>query len=207
MKFREILSAPNQLTLLRMLFLPLLVDAILDENYRLALILLMLAACTDFLDGRLARWLKQQTMLGQYLDPIADKLLLSTLFIVLTIDHKIPIKFTVFVFTRDISILVVSAVLYTIAGLRDFRPSIFGKLNTTAQIAAVFLVILYEVKPLPAINYSKQFFLWATVVFTVLSAIHYALLAGQRLGANAEPGDSGDRGEVGNLGLEKHEEN
>ncbi len=187
MKLREILSAPNQLTLLRMLFLPLLVDAILDENYRLALILLVLSAFTDFLDGQLARWLKQQTMLGQYLDPIADKLLLSTLFIVLTIDHKIPIKFTVFVFTRDISILIVSAVLYTIAGLRDFRPSIFGKLNTGAQIAAVFLVILYQVAPLPAINFGQQFFLWATIVFTVLSGFHYALLAGQRMKAGPNP--------------------
>jgi len=186
-KFSEILSAPNQLTLLRMLFLPLLVNEILDENYRLALILLVLSALTDFLDGLIARVFQQQTMLGQYLDPIADKLLLSTLFIVLTIDHKIPVKFAVFVFTRDISILAVSAVLYTIAGLRDFRPSIFGKLNTAAQIAAVFLVILHEVNPMPAINFGRQFFLWATVVFTVLSGIHYAFLAGHRLRASAKP--------------------
>jgi cardiolipin synthase len=183
-KLSEILSAPNQLTLLRMMFLPLLVDAILDENYKLALILLVLSACTDFLDGRLARWLKQQTTLGQYLDPIADKLLLSTLFIVLAIDHKIPVKYTVFVFTRDIGILIVSAVLYTIAGLRDFRPSIFGKLNTTAQIGAVFFVILHEVNPMPVINAARQFFLYSTLVFTVLSGIHYAFLASHRLRAS-----------------------
>ena len=184
MKFSEILSTPNQLTLLRMAFLPFLVDAILDSNYRLALILLMLAAITDFLDGLLARLLKQQTMLGQYLDPIADKLLLSTLFIVLSIDHKIPVKFTVFVFTRDIAILVVSAVLYTIAGLRDFRPSIFGKLNTGAQIAAVFLVIVNEVMASPIINFGRQFFLWATVVFTTVSGVHYVFLAGRRMASN-----------------------
>ena len=65
MKFSQILTAPNQLTLLRMAFLPFLVDAILDGNYPLALLLLLLAAITDFLDGLLARLLKQQTMLGQ----------------------------------------------------------------------------------------------------------------------------------------------
>ena len=184
MKFSQILTAPNQLTLLRMVFLPFLVDAILDNNFPLALLLLVLAALTDFLDGLLARLLKQQTMLGQYLDPIADKLLLSTLFVVLSIDHKIPIKFTVFVFTRDIAILIVSAVLYTIAGLRDFRPSIFGKLNTGAQIAAVFLVMIHEVTPAPVVNWGSRFFLWATVVFTIVSGIHYAFLAGQRMSAN-----------------------
>ena len=95
--------------------------------------------------GLLARTLKQQTVLGQYLDPIADKLLLSTMFLVLSILHKIPWKFTVLVFSRDLTILIVSALLYAIAGLRDFRPSIFGKANTSAQVAAVFFVLLMEI--------------------------------------------------------------
>ena len=86
-------------------------------------------------------------MLGQYLDPIADKLLLSTMFLVLSILHKIPWKYTVLVFSRDISILCASAVLYAIAGLRDFRPSIFGKANTFAQVAAIFFVLLFQIKP------------------------------------------------------------
>ncbi len=85
-------------------------------------------------DGVLARKLHQQTVLGQYLDPIADKLLMSTMFLVLSIEHMIPWKYTVVVFSRDVSMLLVSGVLFIIVGLRDFRPSIFGKANTSAQV-------------------------------------------------------------------------
>ena len=125
-----------------MMFLPFIVIHLVSGHYRWALILFVIAGMSDGLDGLLARMLKQQTVLGQYLDPIADKLLLSTTFLVLSILHKIPWKFTVLVFSRDISILFASAVLYAIAGLRDFRPSIFGKANTFAQVAAVFFVML-----------------------------------------------------------------
>src|SRR6202171_2395983 len=128
-----------------MVFVPFIVIHLVEGRYLLALILFVLAGFSDGLDGLLARTLKQQTVLGQYLDPIADKLLLSTMFLVLSILHKIPWKFTVLVFSRDISILAASAVLYAIAGLRDFRPSIFGKANTFAQVAAVFFVMLLEV--------------------------------------------------------------
>jgi cardiolipin synthase len=137
-KFSQLFTAPNQLTLLRMVFLPFIIINMMNEHYEWALVLFVLAGLSDGLDGLLARKLQQQTMLGQYLDPIADKLLLSTIFLVLSVLHKIPWKFTVMVFSRDICILVVSAVLYMIAGLRDFRPSIFGKANTFAQVAAVF---------------------------------------------------------------------
>ena len=147
MKLSQLLTAPNQLTLLRMMFLPFIVINMLNGHYRWALILFVLAGLSDGLDGLLARMLKQQTMLGQYLDPIADKLLLSTMFLVLAILHKIAWKFTVLVFSRDISILCASAVLYTIAGLRDFRPSIFGKANTFAQVAASFFVLLMQIQP------------------------------------------------------------
>ena len=144
MKLRELLTAPNQLTLLRMAFLPFIVSNLVERDYRTALLLFVIAGFTDMFDGLLARVLHQQTQLGQYLDPIADKLLLSTMFLVLSILHLIRWKYTVLVFSRDVSILGVSAVLYTIAGLRDFRPSIFGKANTLAQISAVFFVLLFE---------------------------------------------------------------
>src|SRR6201997_4250347 len=124
MKLSQLLTAPNQLTLLRMVFLPFIVNSFLDQHYTTALVLFVLAGLSDGLDGLLARSLKQQTTLGQYLDPIADKLLLSTMFLVLSILRKIPWKYTVLVFSRDVSILSASVVLYAIAGLRDFRPSI-----------------------------------------------------------------------------------
>jgi cardiolipin synthase (CMP-forming) len=177
----QVLSFPNQLTLLRMLFLPFIVIKLVEGHYRLALILFVLAGLSDGLDGLLARTLKQQTILGQYLDPIADKLLLSTVFLVLSILHKIPWKFTVLVFSRDISILAASAVLYAIAGLRDFSPSIFGKANTFAQVAAVFFVLLLEVTHARWVAITRLTCLRAVFFFTIISGVHYVFVVGHRL--------------------------
>ena len=181
MKLSQIFTAPNQLTLLRMAFVPFIVIALVDSRYLGALILFVLAGISDGLDGLLARKLHQQTLLGQYLDPIADKLLLSTMFPVLSILHKIPWKYTVLVFSRDISILAASAVLFAIAGLRDFRPSIFGKANTFSQIAAVFFVMLLSVRRVTWIRIASLVFLHATFAFTIISALHYVFLVQHRL--------------------------
>jgi cardiolipin synthase (CMP-forming) len=186
MKVSQLLTAPNQLTLLRMLFLPFIVISLVDRHYPMALVLFVLAGLSDGLDGLLARRLHQQTLLGQYLDPIADKLLLSTLFLVLSILHKIPWKYTVMVFSRDMAILATSAVLYTIAGLRNFSPSIFGKANTCAQISAVFFVLLFEVERLRPIWIARTVMLWATFAFTAISWVHYAFVVQTRLRAQHE---------------------
>jgi len=191
-KLSQLLTAPNQLTLLRMVFVPFVVMHLVAGHYQWALWLFIFAGLSDGLDGLLARLLKQQTMLGQYLDPIADKLLLSTMFLVLAILHKIPWKFTVMVFGRDISILFASAVLYTIAGLRDFRPSIFGKANTFAQVAAVLFVLLLQTNPARWVWIARTVALRATFAFTILSGLHYVLLVQQRLRrAPDAPADAG----------------
>ncbi|MGA9542198.1 MAG: CDP-alcohol phosphatidyltransferase family protein [Candidatus Sulfotelmatobacter sp.] len=184
MKLSQIFTAPNQLTLLRMVFVPFIVIELVDGRYFWALVLFVIAGFSDGLDGLLARKLHQQTLLGQYLDPIADKLLLSTMFLVLSILHKIPWKFTVLVFSRDTSILAASAVLFAIAGLRNFRPSIFGKANTFSQIAAVFFVLLSCIRPGRWISITRIVFLRATFAFTIISALHYVLLVQQRLRAS-----------------------
>jgi cardiolipin synthase len=108
----QIWTAPNQLTLLRLIFIPFIIISVLESEYPWAVGLFVLAGISDALDGMLARWLKQKTVLGQYLDPIADKLLLSSLFLVLSFVKLIPWKFTILVFSRDVLILVISAVLY-----------------------------------------------------------------------------------------------
>lgn len=181
MRLTQIFTAPNQLTLLRMIFVPFIVIHLVEGRYLWALIVFVIAGFSDGFDGLLARKLHQQTLLGQYLDPIADKLLLSTMFLVLSILHKIPWKYTVVVFSRDISILAASAVLFAIAGLRNFRPSIFGKANTVSQIAAVFFVLLLEVRRVRWIWIARIVFLRATFIFTILSALHYVILVQQRL--------------------------
>ena len=166
-----------------MIFLPFIVINLVKHDFKWALALFVLAGISDGLDGLLARTLHQQTLLGQYLDPIADKLLMSTMFLVLSIEQRalVPWKYTIIVFSRDISILLISGVLFMIAGLRDFRPSIFGKANTFAQISAVFFVLLFLVDPIVLVQIATKVFLRATFFFTILSAVHYAFLVQHRL--------------------------
>jgi cardiolipin synthase len=183
---RQFGTIANQITLLRLVFVPFIIINVVDGNYHWALALFVAAGISDGLDGLFARWLKQQTLLGEYLDPIADKLLLSSLFLVLSFMHRIAWRFTVLVFTRDVGILLISALLYAAVGLRDFRPSIFGKLNTSAQIGAIFFVLLFETDPVPELFYAKKIFLWLTFLFTLLSGIHYIYLVGQRVKAQTQ---------------------
>ena len=174
-------TAPNQLTLLRFIFIPFVIICVFDGNWTWALALIVAAGASDALDGLLARVLNQRTVLGQYLDPIADKMLLSSLFLVLSFVKKIPWKYTVLVFSRDALILAICVVLYAAVGFRDFRPSIFGKINTVCQIAAVLFVILAQLTRVHWVLIGEKLFLYATFTFTLISGVHYILLTGQRL--------------------------
>ena len=148
---KELRAAPNLLTFLRLCLIPFLVIAVLESHYKTALCLFVVAGLSDGLDGLAARLLKQQTQIGQYLDPVTDKLLLSTLFLVLMHQQLVPRRVTVLVFSRDLGILIVAALLYISLGMRDFRPSIYGKASTCAQILALLTVLLcqiYAPKPL-----------------------------------------------------------
>jgi cardiolipin synthase len=181
-------TAPNLLTLLRICLAPFLVSAILEDRFLLSFILFLIAGLTDALDGALARLLKQRTMLGQYLDPVADKLLLSTLFLVLMHKGLIPARVTVLVFGRDVGILVVAAILYAAVGRREFRPSIFGKINTIAQVSAVSAVLLHQLVSAPWVVNFRMVALDATMVFTVVSGLHYAWLAARKVGGPTTSG-------------------
>jgi cardiolipin synthase len=183
-------TAPNLLTLSRIFLAPFLVSAILDNHYALSFGLFVAAGLTDLLDGLLARLLKQYTMLGQYLDPVADKLLLSTLFLVLTYKNLIPARVTAMVLGRDVGILLVAAILYATVGRREFRPSIFGKCSTLAQIAAVAAVLFQAMLlghqvALRAVAIFEQWALWATMALAIASGLHYSWVAVRRVGANA----------------------
>lgn len=173
-------TAPNLLTLLRICLMPFLVVAILEARFNVALMLFVIAGFTDALDGLLARWLKQKTTLGQYLDPVADKLLLSTLFVVLSHLGLIARTVTILVLGRDVGILVVAALLYAAAGVRNFEPGLFGKASTVAQISAVAFVLLNQVYLAHWVTWSRSFALDATVVLTILSGLQYAWRAGRK---------------------------
>jgi cardiolipin synthase len=114
-------------------------------------------------------------------------LLLSTMFITLSLEHQIPWRVTILVFSRDIGILVISAVLYLTAGLRDFRPGFFGKLNTLAQIIVVLAVLVADFHPSLIVVGIRQYGLYATMALTVASAIQYLFLVERRLKALQTP--------------------
>jgi cardiolipin synthase len=179
--FRQLRATPNLLTLMRLIFIPFIAMLMVDGRYGLALALFIIAGLSDGLDGYLARRLNQRTTLGQYLDPIADKLLLSTMFIVLAVSHKVPWRLTILVFSRDLGILIVSILLYLTTSLRDFKPSVWGKANTVAQIATVFMVFIDELTSPPWVTALKDVGFWTTFALTLISWIHYTVVVGQRL--------------------------
>ena len=189
LRLNPLRSAPNLLTLMRICLAPFLVAAFLEGHFLLSFILFVAAGLTDALDGLLARLLKQRSMLGQYLDPVADKLLLSTLFLVLFYKGLMPGTVTVLVFGRDVGILLVAAILYAAVGRREFHPSIFGKANTLAQISAVAAVLLHQVTP-PWywVTVTRRLALSATIGLTVASGLHYAWLVSRRPGTPAASG-------------------
>jgi cardiolipin synthase len=181
--FNPLRNAPNLLTIMRICLAPFLVAAILEGQYRLGFILFVAAGLTDLLDGALARILKQRSMLGAYLDPVADKLLLSTIFLVLLHKGLMPVTVTVLVFGRDVGILLVAALLYAAVGRREFHPSIFGKANTLAQITAVAAVLLQQLTAAYWVAMFRRVALDATMALTVISGLHYAWLVSRRPGA------------------------
>ena len=185
----QLRATPNLLTLLRLIFIPFAVIAVLGNHYTWALSIFIVAGITDGLDGLLARLLKQKTLLGQYLDPVADKLLLSTIFLTLAFVHRIPWAVTVLVFFRDIVIMVVCTLLYATGTMRTFQPSWFGKANTLAQIITVLLVMLREVDPASYwFRLGRTGGINLTVALTVLSGVHYIIrLASNLRGGHASP--------------------
>ena len=177
----QIRAAPNLLTLLRLFIIPFLVIEILDAHYRTAFALFMLAGISDGLDGIIARWLSQHTTLGQYLDPIADKLLLSTLFIVLTHVGLIPRYVTVLVFSRDLGILLIATLLFATGTLRNFRPSFFGKLNTFLQIVTLVTVLFAKVVPGMPLGTPRELLIRSIAFLAPISAVQYAWIIVRRL--------------------------
>jgi cardiolipin synthase (CMP-forming) len=179
-------AAPNLLTLMRLFIIPFLLIEILDGHYGIAFALFMLAGISDALDGLLARWLSQKTTLGQYLDPIADKLLLSSLFVVLTHVGLIPLYVTVLVFSRDVGILLISTLLFVTGTLRDFRPSVFGKLNTFVQIVALIAVLCQKLFVSSELATLRDVLVRAIAVLAPLSAAQYAWIVLRRMSSPPE---------------------
>ena len=184
----QLRAAPNQLTFLRLCLVPFLLLAVLEGRYVAAFALFLVAGASDALDGLLARVLKQHTTLGMYLDPVADKLLLSSLFLALHHMGLVSRRVTMLVFARDLGILVIGALLFAAVGLRNFRPSIFGKANTLVQIVAVVTVMMARFAPWTAVVWVRHWALIGTGVLACVSGFDYALKMAWRLsGPSAAP--------------------
>lgn len=178
---RQFRALPNLLTLLRLFAIPFLVIAILDRHEEVALLIFVVAGATDAVDGRLARRLNQSTRLGQYLDPIADKLMLSTLFLTTTHMGLVPLYVTVLVFARDLGILLISTLLYMTHTMRDFKPSVVGKANTLVQIFTMLLVLVTAVRTTPQLSLLSHWLLVLIAWLAPLSAAQYAWVVTDRI--------------------------
>ena len=177
----RIFTVPNQLTFLRLGFLPFFIISIRYDRYDWALALLIAAGLSDGLDGLLARKMNQKTQLGSFLDPIADKLLLSSSYFMLALRGKIAWWLTILVLGRDVLILTACVVILLVVGHMTFPPSIFGKLNTAFQILLVLVVILVALVENPALRIARVLLIYLVAAFTIISGFHYSVTVARKL--------------------------
>jgi cardiolipin synthase len=178
---RRIWTVPNQITFLRLGIIPFFIILISYEHYRWALLVLILAGLSDGVDGLLARKLNQRSALGAYLDPLADKLLLSSSFLILAFKGKIAWWLTIIVLGRDVLILAVAAAIILIQGYRPFPPSFLGKATTFFQIVMVFVAVFGAAYPHPHLVMAATVLTYLVPVLTIGSGFHYSFTMATRL--------------------------
>jgi cardiolipin synthase (CMP-forming) len=191
------LTLPNILTIGRMVLIPLLITLILSNHPGWALLVFILAGVTDALDGLVARRYRQSSRLGAFLDPTADKLLLTACFIVLSIpDHPqsipefavanhLPVYLTIVTISRDVFIVMIALLIHLTSGIASFPPTSLGKLTTATQIVTVGTVLLLNYLNLPSPMLVKYLGL-LTLALTVASGLHYVYNS-SNLGADPPP--------------------
>ena len=170
------LTPANQLTLLRMLLIPAFVILVIYGYLGWALVVFVTAGVTDALDGLIARRSGQKTRLGAWLDPAADKLLLVSTFVILTIPglglaNPLPIWLTVLIISRDAGIVLTVAIVNLAIGPRTFRPSIYGKLATATYIVTAVVAMYFNYLERPSTFVTV--FVYASLIVTLLSGLHY----------------------------------
>jgi cardiolipin synthase len=165
------LNLANVLTLVRVVLAPLVVRAILAREFGPALVLFLIAGATDGLDGLAARRLKTQTRFGAYLDPIADKLLLSASFLAFGICGAVPWWLVALIFGRDLLILAMAGLALLFTRHRQFSPSVWGKISTFCQIAAALAVLAHGASL--SMTFSPEPLLWVAAAATAWSGAGY----------------------------------
>jgi len=185
-----VLTFPNVLTICRMVMIPLFVTLILSNHDGLGFLTFVVAGLTDLLDGLVARRYRQASRLGQFLDPTADKLLLTACFIVLSIPNhpnsipefeitnRLPIWLTIVSICRDVFIVMIALLIHLTSGIASFPPTSLGKLTTATQVITVGIVLLLNMLEVPA-PILVQALAWFTLSLTIASGLHYIYHAGR----------------------------
>lgn len=196
----RIITLPNLLTMFRMALIPVFVSLLFYQKFMWALAVFVAAGVTDGLDGLLARRFNQKSQLGTILDPIADKLLLVTSFIVLSLPSispqqpppsHLPVPFwvTAAVISRDIFIVVGAAAINIVTGFRGFRPSQLGKVNTAVQILAIVAILIAPSIPSDLSGYYLPTVYATVFMLAVLSGAHYVFFVSRLLNKSAGSGE------------------
>lgn len=172
----KVLTLANQITILRILLIPVVVIGMLERMPGWAYGILIFSMLTDFLDGVAARQRGERTRLGAFLDPMADKLLLTSVFITLTFLRQIPTWVFVVVFARDMLIVLGWSVIYILTGSSDIKPRPLGKATTVAQMSTALACMI--ALPIGITNW----FIWITMALTIGSAFDYVYVGQKRLG-------------------------
>lgn len=165
------MNIPNTLTLIRIILIPVFVTAIIYKRYDYALFLFGIAAITDMLDGLIARITGQKTALGTFLDPLADKFLLVTSFILFSIYGLIPKWLTITIISRDIIVITGWIVLYVLTHTKNIQTTMMGKIAIAFQLIMIFYVLL-EIN-MPSLPDVRIYLQWFTAIFTIISGLHY----------------------------------
>lgn len=178
-----ILNLPNTLTIFRIIIIPVFVTSVIYERYNYALYLFAIASVTDVMDGLTARLKGQKTPLGTFLDPLADKFLLVTSFILFSYYGWVPGWLVVMVLSRDIIVIVGWTLLYMMTHTQKVEPSLLGKLSIAMQFVLLCYVLIdINYRFLPEI---KDALIWITASFTALSGLHYIYRGFKQTGESA----------------------
>ena len=179
------MNLPNLVTIIRIILVPVMVIFLLNEKFTHTLVVFVIAVVSDGLDGAIARAFKQKTALGAFLDPLADKLLLTTAYVILSVYDYVPVWLAVMIVSRDVIILSGLAVLSAYDSFPDIKPTIDSKVTTYFQMATIVYLLAFNHN---ALNSKTAVFLIAvTAVMTAISGIRYIII-GFRLFESIEDG-------------------
>jgi cardiolipin synthase len=194
------LRLANLLTMARMVMIPLLITLLLSNHHGWAFLVFVFAGLTDALDGVIARRLQQSSTLGSFLDPMADKLLMTACFIILALpDHPrsvpdffianhLPVYLTVVTISRDVFIVVIALLIHLTSGLTRFTPTFLGKITTITQVVTIGVVMLFNYwgEEAPILIGAL---VWLTLAMTLASGLHYIYHSTRMAGTEPAPGD------------------